>query len=35
MHHLEYRQTRAPTKYGKIHVWLGNGVLLLAVFNML
>ncbi|XWW93484.1 hypothetical protein V2A60_001417 [Cordyceps javanica] len=35
MHHLEFRQTRAPTKYGRIHVWLGNGVLLLAVFNML
>ncbi|KAJ3481282.1 hypothetical protein NLG97_g7858 [Lecanicillium saksenae] len=35
LHHLEFRQTRSPTKYGRIHVWLGNGVLLLAVFNML
>ncbi|EGX96425.1 cellobiose dehydrogenase [Cordyceps militaris CM01] len=31
LHHLEYRRTRAPTRYGRIHVWLGNGVLLLAI----
>lgn len=35
MHHFEYQKTHSPTKYGRIHVWLGNGILLLGLFNML
>ncbi|QUC16099.1 uncharacterized protein UV8b_00340 [Ustilaginoidea virens] len=32
-HHLEYQKTRAPTRFGRIHLWLGRLILLLAVLN--
>ncbi|KAG6041704.1 hypothetical protein E4U41_002787 [Claviceps citrina] len=32
-HHLEYQKTQAPTLFGRIHVWTGRVILLLAVLN--
>ncbi|KAG5998691.1 hypothetical protein E4U54_002136 [Claviceps lovelessii] len=32
-HHFEYQKTKAPTLFGKIHVWIGRLVLLLALLN--
>ena len=32
-HHLEYRKTQAPTKFGRIHLWLGRGILGVAIIN--
>ena len=32
-HHLEYRRTQAPSLFGKIHIWTGRIILLLAVLN--
>ncbi|KJZ79547.1 hypothetical protein HIM_01016 [Hirsutella minnesotensis 3608] len=33
MHHQQYRKTQAPTKYGKIHLWLGRIILFLGTLN--
>lgn len=34
LHHVEFQKTNMPTKYGKIHLWLGRGVLFLGVVNL-
>ncbi|EFZ01635.1 eukaryotic cytochrome b561 domain protein [Metarhizium robertsii] len=32
-HHFKHQRTKAPTIFGKIHVWLGRLILLLAAVN--
>ncbi|KAG8418051.1 hypothetical protein J3458_005489 [Metarhizium acridum] len=32
-HHFKHQRTKAPTMFGKIHVWLGRLILLLAFVN--
>jgi hypothetical protein len=32
-HHLEYRRTQAPTLFGRIHLWMGRLILVLAFVN--
>ncbi|GAB0138522.1 hypothetical protein EsDP_00006755 [Epichloe bromicola] len=32
-HHLEHQKTQAPTLFGRIHMWTGRVILLLAVLN--
>lgn len=32
-HHFKHQRTKAPTIFGKIHVWLGRLILLLAAAN--
>ncbi|KAM5352426.1 hypothetical protein ACJ41O_005149 [Fusarium nematophilum] len=33
LHHTEFRRTQAPTKFGKIHLWLGRIILFLGTLN--
>ncbi|OAA46044.1 integral membrane protein [Metarhizium rileyi] len=32
-HHFEYQRTKTPTIFGRIHLWMGRLILLLAVVN--
>ncbi|KND89668.1 hypothetical protein TOPH_05675 [Tolypocladium ophioglossoides CBS 100239] len=33
LHHTQYRKTQAPTKYGRVHLWLGRLIIFLGVLN--
>ncbi|CAM1501092.1 Fc.00g102540.m01.CDS01 [Cosmosporella sp. VM-42] len=33
LHHRQYKQTQAPTKYGRIHRWLGRAILFIGTLN--
>ncbi|KAF4982870.1 hypothetical protein FZEAL_1566 [Fusarium zealandicum] len=33
LHHAQYRRTQSPTRYGKIHLWLGRVILFLGTLN--
>jgi hypothetical protein len=33
MHHTQYKKTQTPTRYGKIHLWVGRVILFLGTLN--
>ncbi|PHH85477.1 hypothetical protein CDD83_354 [Cordyceps sp. RAO-2017] len=33
LHHQEHRKTQAPTRYSKVHVWLGRLIIFLGTLN--
>ncbi|UNI20596.1 hypothetical protein JDV02_006668 [Purpureocillium takamizusanense] len=33
LHHTEYRKTQAPTKFGRIHLWLGRIIIFFGILN--
>ncbi|RBR15818.1 uncharacterized protein FIESC28_07219 [Fusarium coffeatum] len=33
MHHTQYKKTQTPTRYGKIHLWVGRIILFLGTLN--
>ncbi|KAF4988965.1 hypothetical protein FGRMN_9438 [Fusarium graminum] len=33
MHHAQYKKTQTPTRYGKIHLWVGRVILFIGTLN--
>ncbi|KAJ3519437.1 hypothetical protein NM208_g14126 [Fusarium decemcellulare] len=33
LHHTEFKKTKSPTKYGRIHLWVGRIILFLGTLN--
>ncbi|KAI8672646.1 Cytochrome b561 domain-containing protein [Fusarium sp. Ph1] len=33
MHHTQFKKTKAPTKYGRVHLWVGRIILFLGTLN--
>ncbi|KYK60303.1 cellobiose dehydrogenase [Drechmeria coniospora] len=35
LHHTQYRKTQAPTKFGRVHLWLGRIIIFVGTLNAL